>query len=451
MSGPWERYKTEGKPWERFAAPEQPQDVQEQRDPWRSPSKILNTLVGAGENVITSGVGLADTITAGYKGLGAAIIPGGKTGKQAFDESAGKWSYTPRSETGQIINDDLSLLGSAIEKGADYVGEVSGDPTDTVGATGVKTALLALPMLLGLRSGRGGKKQDVAPTIDELKTRAAKSYDLADNSGVAISRNSFESFVDRVMDKAAKEGIDPKLTPDSMAILERLMDKSGNNFTLKGLEIERKAMIGAGNALNKADQRMASIIRREMDDYVENLGPNDMFGNTDTTAISALKDARSNWSKARKSEKIARVFDKADVATKANYTVAGYETALRQGFKNLYERISQGRERGFSADEIEAIRKVVTGGPIQNFLREIGKFTPKGAVSGAASAYIAQSLGGPLAVAIPTAAWASRGASASKTIKNAKAVDELIRGGKKQKKLLDKKSLIAAGILAPDR
>lgn len=406
---------------------------------------------GLAENVVAGLTGAADSIAAGWRGIGAALVPGGDSGAEAVQRQMQKPLYTPKTESGKMFQSGLDWVGEKVERGADYVGEVSGKPEQALGATAVKTALLAAPMLLGARKGAPRPKTEPAPTINQLKSKASEAYKTADESGVAISKDSFTSFVERVMDRAAKEGIDPKLTPDSMAVLERLMDKSGNNFTLKGLEIERRAMGNAGSAMNPGDRRMASIIRSELDDFVNNLGPDDMFGNKDTSAITALKGARENWSKARKSELMQKVFDDADVQTQANYSVAGYETALRQGFKNLYKRIRDGKERGFTDAEVEAIRKVATGGPMQNAMRTFGKLTPNGAVSGAASAYIASMIGGPMAAALPAAAWASRGLSASKTARNAKLADEMVRrGGPEAKTPVDKKRLLAAALLAQE-
>lgn len=380
----------------------------------------------AGLTMMTGGL---SQIPAGLAGIGAGLIPGGMDGPQAVERVSSALTFQPRTRAGQALVEGLSKPFEAIEETADRIGEVSGEPTDTLGATAVKTALLGAPALLGLRAPRVPARapRGAVPSVDDLKAAARDAYQRADNAGVVISRQSLDDFATRLMDRMANEGIDSNLHPDSMTALNRVLDSSGQNASLKHVDILRQIANDASSSARPADRRLASIIRDELDDYVENLGPTDTLGGDPISASLALKDARSLWSRARKGEEIERLITRAETRA-SQFSGSGFENALRTEFRQL--AMNDKRLHRFSKAEQDAIRQVAKGGPTENALRMLGKLAPTGVISAAIGGSAGAIIGGPLgAAALPMLGGVARGAATSMTKRNATRAAEIARRG----------------------
>ena len=112
--------------------------------------------------------------------------------------------------------------------------------------------------------------------------------------------------------------------------------------------------------MNKADARLATMAIDEIDDFVE-AGAG--------LAGAQIKEARSLWSRLRKSETIEEAMENADVAAR------GDEAGLRDAYKGLWRARNKKKMRGFSTEELAAIKKVALGSPVSNTLRRIGSLS----------------------------------------------------------------------------
>ena len=95
-------------------------------------------------------------------------------------------------------------------------------------------------------------------------------------------------------------------------------------------------------------------------------------------------------------------------------------------------RLSQ-NPRGFTADELEALRRVIMPSATQNTLRAVGAFAPTGIVSSGMGLGVGGQLGGMIggpvgaglgAMVVPAAGWAAKRRADPMTAQNA---DELVR------------------------
>ncbi len=407
------------------------------------------------------------------RALSAPIAAAGVYGPE--EETLAAHQY--QREFGETPEEKKERLNAILDEGV--MRSMGGATLDATGspalATFVETAPAALVALLGGKgvSAKPGKslstevrRQDFiqqadptkAPTTKELKSAAGRAYDAAEGSGVIVSGKSFSGAVDRITQRMIDEGIDQKLTPKALAALERLMDRADKNFTLKGLEIERKAIKAAESTLDKADARLATIMRRELDDYVSKLNQSDLLDGS-PQAFEALKEARSLWQRASKAEIIEGIIQKAQIEGGVNYTQAGLDQALRRNFANLLK--NERKIKQFSPEEQAAIRQVALGASGQNTLRQLGKFGSSSPVAAGQSVGIGgavgYTLGGPPGAvvggaALPLLGRAAKSLSARKTRKNAAMTSELVRGGVKEPgQTMTRRQMVLAGLLVPEQ
>lgn len=172
---------------------------------------------------------------------------------------------------------------------------------------------------------------------------------------------------------------------------------------------------------------MGSRIIEKIDEFEESLGDADIVSGN-PAAATAFKEARALNQRLAKARTIQKLFDDAELAVGANYTVAGMDTALRQQFRALAK--NDKKLRGFTAAEKAAIRKVALGGPLQNALRTLGKFDP---TSGGMLPFLAGigSFGaaGPGGLALPVAGAVAKRGAARIGVNNANRVSQMVRAG----------------------
>lgn len=300
-------------------------------------------------------------------------------------------------------------------------------------ATIVETAPLAIASILGAKGAvtKGAKKSpdkamEKVPTIEELKAESKALYKAVDDAGIKISDESFAQAVDRITKDAMSKGARESLTPKTWAALNELKrDAKAGNLTLQKAEELRRVIKKAQNAADPADLASASRALSQWDNYVNSLSRKDLSDAAGPETIEYLKAARQLWSRSRKAEVIDDLIDTAQLNA-GYFTGSGYENALRSQFRSLAR--NKKKMRMFTPDEQAAIRKVATGGPMENMLRYIGKLAPTGVVSAGIGAGAGFAAGGPLgAMAVPAAGGIARKLATRSTIKNAEKASETMR------------------------
>jgi hypothetical protein len=440
----------------------------------RAPVTLADTTVSVGRNVAAAPVaGLAGLITAplgfvpGMEGVGARNV-------ERVQSAIGGQPFT---EGGQQMTDAVGYVPGKIEQATDWAGQKVANATGSplVGAT-VKTAINAIPMLAGggvararvrgngdagpvpprravearkaeaatpapAQVGRGSGLERVpekTPSIDELKAQAKAAYQRASDAGISISPQSLTGLKAKIVAELKREGIDPTLHPSSTAALKRITSTKGE-LSLDGLETLRKIAKDAEKSTQPADVRLASKIVDQIDDYVERLDVKDVTKG-DPAQAAALKEARSLYSRQKKAEEIQHLFERAEISA-PNFSGSGMENALRTEFRALAK--NDRKMRRFTPEEQAAIKKVAKGGPMENLLRQVGKFAPTGAVSTGISMAGGFMLGGPAgAGAVPAIGAASRYAATRMTKRNARRAEELMRRGP-QNALMQKQPVMA--------
>lgn len=412
-----------------------------------TPENVQNPIANAAgplETVLQAGSGTLSTVGGGIAGLaqGAwnSLVPKSMEGMPAADrvrqfQEAG--TYQPRTGMGAGFSRAVGAPGEVWQKGTNYVGEKVTDVTGSpLAGTVVKTAGDIAPAVVGARLTRGARPQveprrtesyqprqpDPVPTTEQLTKAAKQAYSDAKNSGVVVHADSYSKALTRIHDVIKEEGINNTLHPKTAAVLKQLDETAGKDLSITEAENLRRVIQEVAGDLDPVTRKptgdafRASKILDEFDDAID--------------ALSVNSEARALWSRSRKSQMIDDMIERARVKAGAHYTQAGMEHALRQEFKQL--ALNPRRMRGFTKEQKAAIEKVAKGGPVENFLRAVGKFDPTSSPIAAISSFGTSTLMAPVtgggSMALPVAGMVSKRLATRATARNVDKAREAIVG-----------------------
>lgn len=414
---------------------------------------LADALKAVGADKAIAGLKAADPINyaRGIPGAGQFIPPPEQAETYSRPEKTAKALGVPMTPLRRGIASGAEIAGASIPMMTNPTAAMYGAASGVLGGAGEmiggetgKTIGAFAPMLMAFR-GRGAAPK--APSAEALKDQAQQAYRSAEQAGVVISETSVADVVTKMARDAVKEGMHPKLHPRAAAALEAVGAEMNMPLTLERAEVLRRVLKSAASTADQSERRLVMRMVDKFDDFVGNLKPTDVIAGDAPAATAALSNARNLWSRARKSEFIEDLMERAKTRA-SQFSGSGYENALRTEFRNV--AMNPKKLRVFSPDEQAAIKQVAKGGPLENMLRMVGKFAPTGVVSSALSGGAGFAVGGPAgAVALPAIGFAARRGATSMTERNAKMAAELMRSGKKlspaSRRLLER-YLSAAGI-----
>lgn len=206
-----------------------------------------------------------------------------------------------------------------------------------------------------------------APSVKELKAGATNLYDEAEASGVSATKPQTADLAADMHTIATEEGlISPtgrvsEAYPKASEALRLFDDYAQGEMTVPQMQTVRKVLTDAASNPDGAERRIASIMLRRFDDFVDPLAP-------------PLAEARGLWSQASKSEMVAKALKKAERRTETSGTGGNVDNAIRQNFRAILDNPK--KLRGFSDQEIEAMERVVRGSFGRNALRQVGRMSP---------------------------------------------------------------------------
>lgn len=454
MSGPWERYQTQeqpAKPWERYGAPKESapsEKTDEQTDLFKPTiNPVTDTVaaakraVGFGETVL-SGIGEgANAIHRGYRSLGSAL-PGGETPIETsnrLEQSPLFPVYEPRTEAGKRFKAGMDQIGQKMHQAADAAAVFTGDEETALGNTMIYSALMLAPTVLGSKyvpKRIGGAKPDPAPSLEMLDRDIKAAYAKAEEMGARLSPESFEGFVDKAMTELMNEKISADQHPKVWSVIEDLDKARKNGQDLTDLEVWRRRINDAIAAGDAGDQRLSYILRRELEDYLDNIGDSDVdwatLSGEAQTAVAAIKEGRQLSRRKFEAQEIGELIRQAEVNA-SGLTASGMENALRNKFREVAR--NKDRFKLFTPEVREQIMKVVKGG---NTARQLSRLAPQHILTSSAGSGLASAagfaLGGPagavVAGAIPPAiGLAARRRARRRTTRESLLAEELARRG----------------------
>lgn len=269
---------------------------------------------------------------------------------------------------------------------------------------------------------RGG-----AATTESVRKEANKAFANAEKAGLEVTEQSFRNASGEIFAAAKKAGIDKDIHPKAWAALNRLVGESGPK-TLNDISVLRRVMKATSASTEPDERRIAAIMIDKLDDYFVGLKSVDVVSGDRVLASKSLTEARSLWTRYKKGEAISEAIERAGTRA-GQFSGSGYENALRTEFRSI--AMNTRRMRTFTQKERVLIKKVASGGPVENALRLLGKLAPRGIISATLGGGVGYGLGGPVgSAAVMGVGEAGRFGATAMTKASANAALERMLTGK---------------------
>lgn len=318
------------------------------------------------------------------------------------------------------------LAGAGAEVG-EKIGEAVGGETGA--AVGRNLGALTAPLAASLGGAAVNRQiQQAAPTADALRSRASAIYNQIDDLGVTIKSEPIQQLARSIEQDLKRNGLDDILTPQASRALARMADDAQNNLTVSEIDTLRKIANIARTSQVPAEANLGRIMVNKIDDFLDDLTI-DKFRGPDVNAGARLKEARGLVQRVKKDQRIQQAIELAETRS------SSIDVALRNEFKNIEREIVRGKLKGFTKDEIKAIRRVSNGDLGERAVRGLAKL---GMTDGqawqvfgpAVGAFVGGALGGgPGAFAAVAVGQAAKSAASRMTANNAQLASALVRSG----------------------
>lgn len=328
--------------------------------------------IGIGAPPQTSKQAMLDAIISGAAGGGAQA--------RAFSTLArGAQSPVTRgvlTELGQqpIVQTGAGAGGAAAPTALHEYTDIS-NPYALVGSSllgsivGGKAVTEAGNVARGIRSTAARLE---TPSNAEQRAIAQHSYDRAADAGIVYRPDAVTQFVEdtgRLMNRegftAAPVPGTPQANPNIATAMARLeaATATGEPITLDALDRLRRDAGAArlsrnpDGSPNYNERRLGLRLSQAIDNFALRPPPDAIIGGDHPAGAAALTDARSQWSRMRKSSEISELVDRARVSA-ASAEHGKLDEAIRTQFARLANEISEGYHPGFTEAEIANIRKI---------------------------------------------------------------------------------------------
>jgi hypothetical protein len=247
------------------------------------------------------------------------------------------------------------------------------------------------------------------PTQEALRQNAQTAYARAENAGVTYDPSAVQTFGMDLAQTLHKAGFDVGLHPKAAVALRRIQEAgapgtsgAATPLRFEDLELLRRIAGNARLSLDPDERRIGGIITREIDNFTLQPPLNAVTGGDNAAASAAIREARSAWSRMRKSEEIEELVERARFS--ALGSGGRMDEALRNEFANLARSIQRGNNPNFTSAEVANIERIARGEGGRmgtRFLSQLApSLTPRGVASMAAQAgSLVAAAGSPTAVA----------------------------------------------------
>jgi hypothetical protein len=316
-------------------------------------AEIGGVLVPAG--ALSKGVGAVTGAAGRALGVGA---PTGALGLAARTGSlAGQGAALGAAEAG-IKGEDVGQ-GAAIGVLAGGVGNLAGE---------------AIAKGVGKVAGAFNKKP-VAPTTDELGAASRKAYQAADDAGVIVAPAPINRMAVEVQKDLTEFGYLPALQPKVGAVLDEISRVGQGNVTFKGIDQMRKVAGSLRVDQDASTRALGAKITDRIDEMVDSMNASDVLSGNLTVAAKSVKEGRAFYAMRRKSEMIDEAMERAINRTETTGTGGNLFNAMGQEFRKILDNPKL--RRGFTPDEIDALRAIVRRQPTTQALHLLGRLSPQ--------------------------------------------------------------------------
>lgn len=406
------------------------------------PSGFVGTAMDAIKGIPRNlAAGLFDAATTGAQAEAHAMsqpdlakdIPNTEQAVQAIEKGVTGPMYEAQTPVGKIVGSGARTLSNP----ASYVGPgtlglkigggILGGMGSEAGREAAEGTKYEVPAAIagGLIGGVTGAKmlgpaveRTAVPTLAELRASADSGgvhggYQGARNSGLELSPKGvgqFAAMAEQDLTNGPKYGFTagPNGTaPKTLGLLDELQNAPpGSTVTAPNLDTLRRNI---GNIAGEtkdfkptADAKAAMVLKRHLDDYMENIPQDHVVAGDPAKYTAAIKEANGNYAAASRLGTFDARLSKAENAT--DRQVAGsLDSQIKSNVGRVLDNPKQ--MRGLSQAEKDQIQLINSGTPTSNILRQLGRggagVIPMGTHIAAAAMSGGHSIPASLAIGVP--------------------------------------------------
>lgn len=410
--GPWAKYGS--------AAPavqqEPPQPQRDPNAPMSDTAQMANRGLAAGLSDYPAAAGkyVGDKIGAGIQSLAGKQTPG--VGDKSFEQSlqevrAGNTAFREdspvRAYGAEIVGGIASPIFRGVAKGTQYgldkaaqfmgkavpkylsfgvqggaqgfaagVGNAQneqggvpsikdvGKSAGVMGATGVGLGI-AVPALaegggrVVQKAANWMRPQPGAMTQPQIQAASKAAYKAAEQAGVVVKPDVFKQFADDL--PGSLEGYRPRLAPLTAKLIDEIQSDvaAGKPVTLDLLDELRQVARGASKTVDRNEIRLISSIVEKLDDFVDDLKPQQLLAGDAEAGGAALSKARDLYRTNMKLRNINDIIEIGENLDDTNWTRNQFRAIVRK--PKLFNQ--------YSADEQKLIKDLAKTGKMENLAR----------------------------------------------------------------------------------
>jgi hypothetical protein len=263
--------------------------------------------------------------------------------------------------------------GAVAQPAAELATDITGNPL-------LGTAVgMGASMVAGGAAGKaGGMLEPKVNTlsIPEIRARAAANYAKMDEAGVTVKPKSALDMVGNLRNELDNNNYIPKTDTKIANALDTFQEIIGTE-RVPFNKIEKLRSI-ATNLANDADsntRRLGKVLVNGVDDYIGSLTGRDIIAGKEglDKSVQAVMSARKDWRAASKAQVVEDAFNVADA--RANNPKKSEAELIRSQLENILA--NKNKRNMFNEAEVNAMKSVIGGGPVENFLSILSRFDPR--------------------------------------------------------------------------
>lgn len=263
--------------------------------------------------------------------------------------------------------------GAVAQPAAELTTDITGNPLlgQAVG--------MGASMVAGGAAGKaGGMLEPKVGTlsIPEVRARAAANYAKMDEAGVTVKPKSALDMVANLRSELDNNNYIPKTDTKVANALETFQEIIGTErVPFNKIEKLRSIATNLSNDADSNTRRLGKVMVEGVDDYIGSLTGRDIIAGKEglDKSVQAVMAARKDWRAASKAQVVQDAFDVAEA--RANNPKKSEAELVRTQLENILA--NKKKRNMFNEAEVNAMKAVVGGGPIETFLSILARFDPR--------------------------------------------------------------------------
>jgi hypothetical protein len=300
-------------------------------------------------------------------------------------QKSAPYSVLPVSEDERGVPrfDSNAGVFGAIKRAVTLPGDVVTGQVDPMSdesiARATELAGIATPVSAAAKTMRPGLVK--TPTAEQLYNRADEQFDAARGMGVDYSTKHIQALSRVLQDQMSKDGIDATNAPKTLELLSKLQTPDvvgGMATTPKDTVIPISRLLSDRSKLTKTardsigttEETAANRVINGLQSFIADNPKGAAIRGPAEDAARTAGEARGNYAAAKRSDQIGKMEEFADLDAGTANSGMNVDNAIRRQAKALLK--SDKAKRGFSDEELAALKELAMGTPTRNAVRMAG-------------------------------------------------------------------------------